>query len=67
MLWVLVWKDGFAGIRGEEVWWENDGRHQGHGNDPRRNHKSLNEPCGDGTEGYEIDLEGFLKAKEWRA
>ena len=33
---------------------------------PRRSRKSLSESCGDGAGGYEIDLEGFLKVKEWR-
>lgn len=27
----------------------------------------LNDSCGDGAGGYEIDLEGFLKVKEWSA
>lgn len=27
----------------------------------------INGSCGDRTGGYEIDLEGFLKVKEWRA
>lgn len=26
----------------------------------------INGSCGDGTRGYEIDLEGFLEVKEWR-
>lgn len=33
---------------------------------PRRNRKSLSESCGDEAGGYETDLEGFLKVKEWR-